>query len=129
MLDLLLRLGKDRKQFDHYLHDDLRHQGTQRDPGINFEAFEEAPDALKEFKESVIARADSFSRLVVILEGDGRPTQMIENTHGKEDVDTNEDHFCRFERNLVGKELKKRTSKERSRFTRLAASSRIPEKA
>ena len=75
LLDLLLRLRKDGEQFDHYLHDDLRHQRAQRDLGINFEAFEEAPDGLKEFEESVIARADSFSRLVVISEGDGRPAQ------------------------------------------------------
>ena len=49
LLDLLLRLSKDGKQFDHYLHDDLRHQRAQRDLGINLKPFEEAPDALKEF--------------------------------------------------------------------------------
>ena len=63
MLDLLLRLGEDGKQFGHYLYDYVRHQRGQRDLGIDFEAFEEVSDALKEFKEGVIARADSFSRL------------------------------------------------------------------
>jgi hypothetical protein len=64
MLDLLLCLGKNRKQLDHYLRDYLRHQRAQRDLGIDFEAFEEASDAFKEFKESVIARADPFGRLI-----------------------------------------------------------------
>ena len=64
MLDLLLRLGEDRKQLEQYLHDYLRHQRGQRDLGINLEAFEEASDALEEFKEGVIARADSFGRLI-----------------------------------------------------------------
>jgi hypothetical protein len=64
LLDLFLRLGKDGKHFDHYLYDYLRHQRAQRDLGIYFEAFEEASDAFEEFKESVIARADSFSRLI-----------------------------------------------------------------
>jgi hypothetical protein len=65
MLDLLLRLGEDAKQLDHDLHDYLCHQSAQRDLGIDFESFEEASDAFKEFKECVIARADSFGRLVV----------------------------------------------------------------
>jgi hypothetical protein len=64
MFDLLLRLGKDGKQLDHDLHDYLRHQSAQRDLCIYFEAFEEASDAFKEFKECVIARADSFGRLM-----------------------------------------------------------------
>ena len=64
MPNLLLRLGKNGKQFDRYLHDYFRHQSAQRDLGIYFEAFEEASDAFKELKESIIARADSFSRLI-----------------------------------------------------------------
>ena len=64
LFDLLLSLGKDCKHFDHDLYDYLRHQRAQRDFGIDFEAFEEASDALKQFKESVVARADSFSRLI-----------------------------------------------------------------
>ena len=57
---------------------------------------------------------------------------MKGNTHGKEDIDTDEDQFGGLERNLVGKELKKKKQgnrEDRSRLTRLAASSRIPEKA
>ena len=73
MLDLFLRLRKDGKQFRHYLHDYLRHQRAQRDLRINFEAFEEAPDTLKEFEESVIARAYPFGRLAV-TESDIRET-------------------------------------------------------
>src|ERR1700758_2284868 len=61
---LFLRLGKDGKQFDHYLHNYLRHQRAQVDLGINFETLEEVSDALKEFKESIIACADTFSRLM-----------------------------------------------------------------
>ena len=63
-LNFLLRLGENRKQLSHDLDDYLRHQRAQRDLGIYFEAFEEASDAFKEFKESVIARADSFGRLI-----------------------------------------------------------------
>jgi hypothetical protein len=48
MLDLLLRLRKDGKQLNHYFRDNLRHQRAQRDLGIDFEAFEEAPDTFKE---------------------------------------------------------------------------------
>jgi len=29
---------------------------------------------------------------------------MKENTHGKEDIDADEDQFCRLERNLAEKE-------------------------
>ena len=47
MLDLLLRLGEDGKQFGHYLYDYVRHQRGQRNLGIDFEALEEAPDALE----------------------------------------------------------------------------------
>jgi hypothetical protein len=64
MLDLLLRLGKDGKQLNHYFRDNLRHQSAQRDLGIDFEAFKEASDTFKEFEETVIARADSFGRLI-----------------------------------------------------------------
>ena len=63
LLDLFLRLGKDRKQLEQYLHDYLRHQRGQRDLSIYLEAFEEASDAVEEFKECVIARAYSISRL------------------------------------------------------------------
>jgi hypothetical protein len=48
MLDLLLRLCEDGKQLKHYLRDNLRHQRAQRDLCIDFESFEEAPDAFKE---------------------------------------------------------------------------------
>jgi hypothetical protein len=64
LFDLFLRLSEDRKHFDHYLYDYLRHERAQRDVGIDFEVFEEASDALEELKESVIARADSFGRLM-----------------------------------------------------------------
>ena len=64
MLNFLLGLREDRKQLGHDLHDYLRHQSAQRDLSIDFEAFEEASDAFKEFKESVVARADSFGRLI-----------------------------------------------------------------
>ena len=64
LLDLFLGPGKDFKHFDHYLYNDLCHQRAQRDLGIYFETFEEASDALKQFKEGFIARADSFSRLI-----------------------------------------------------------------
>ena len=64
MLNFLLGLREDRKQLGHDLHDYLRHQSAQRDLGIYFEASEEASDAFKEFKESVVARADSFGRLI-----------------------------------------------------------------
>ena len=61
--DLLLRQGKNRNQFDHYLRDYILHQRVQGDPGINMETFEEVPDALKELKEGVVARAYSIGRL------------------------------------------------------------------
>jgi hypothetical protein len=64
MLDLLLRLRKDGKQLNHYLCDYLRHQGAQRNLGVDFEAFEEASDTFKELEESVIARADPIGRLM-----------------------------------------------------------------
>ena len=64
LFDLLLSLSEDGKHFDHYFYDYLRHQRAQRDLGIDFEAFEEASDTLEELKESVIARADPFSRLI-----------------------------------------------------------------
>jgi hypothetical protein len=48
-------LGKDGKQFNHDIHDDLYHQRAQGYFCVNFKAFEEAPDSLKEFKESVVA--------------------------------------------------------------------------
>jgi hypothetical protein len=64
MFDLLLRLRKNRKQLNHYLSDNLRHQRAQRDLGVDFETFEEAPDTFKELEESAIARADPFGRLI-----------------------------------------------------------------
>jgi hypothetical protein len=64
LFDLFLRLSENRKHFDHYLYDYLRHQMAQRNLGIDFEAFEEASDTVEELKESVIARADSFSGLI-----------------------------------------------------------------
>ena len=64
LFDLLLSLSEDGKHFDHYFYDYLRHQRAQRDLGIYFEAFEEASDTLEELKESVIARAHPFSRLI-----------------------------------------------------------------
>jgi hypothetical protein len=64
MLDLLLCLGKNGKQLEHYLCDNLRHQSSQKHPRIDFEAFEEASDTFKEFEESVIACADPFCRLL-----------------------------------------------------------------
>ena len=66
MLDLLLRLAEDGKQLDHNLCDYLRHQSAQRDLGIDFETFEEAPNTFKEFEESVVARADPFGCLICI---------------------------------------------------------------
>ena len=40
---------------------------------------------------------------------------MKENTHGKEDIDTDEDQFRGLERNLVGKELKKKKTRRSRR--------------
>ena len=62
-VDMLLRKGKYRNQLDHYLRNYFLHQSVQRDPGINMETIEELSNALKEFKEGVIARAYSVSRL------------------------------------------------------------------
>ncbi len=62
-VDLFLRQGKYRNQLDHYLRDYIRHQWVQGDLGIDMETFEEVASALKEFKEGVIARAYSISRL------------------------------------------------------------------
>ena len=62
-IDLFLRQGKYRNQLDHYLRNNIRHQRVKRDLGINMETLEEVPNALKEFKEGVIARAYSISRL------------------------------------------------------------------
>jgi hypothetical protein len=62
---LLLCLRENGKQLNHYFCNYLRHQRAQRDLGIDFEAFEEAPDTFKEFEESVIARADSIGRLTL----------------------------------------------------------------
>ena len=64
MLDLLLRLTEDGKQLDHNLCDYFRHQSAQRNLGIDFEAFEEASNTLKEFEESIVARADPPCRLI-----------------------------------------------------------------
>src|SRR6266404_1725617 len=61
--DLLLRLSKHGKQFDHYLDDYFGHQRGERDLGIDFETFEKTPDAFEEFKESIVARAYSIGRL------------------------------------------------------------------
>ena len=64
VLDLLLRLAEDGKQLDHNLCDYFRHQSAQRNLSIDFKAFEEAPNTLKEFKESIVARADPLCRLI-----------------------------------------------------------------
>ena len=97
MLNLLLRLGEDGKQLDHDLHDDLRHQSAQRDLCIYFEAFEEASDAFKEFKESVIARTDSFGRLVVTGYQERLIDTIKRKTDCEEDIDADEDEICRLE--------------------------------
>ena len=64
VLDLLLRLAEDGKQLDHNLGDYFRHQSAQRNLSIDFEALEEAPNTLKEFEESIVARADPLCRLI-----------------------------------------------------------------
>ncbi len=61
--DLLLRLRENGKQLDHYLDNHFGHQRSERNLGIDFETFEEIPDAFEELKESVVARAYTFSRL------------------------------------------------------------------
>ena len=61
--DLLLRLGKNRNQLDHYLRNYILHHGVQGDPSIDVETFEEVPGAVKELKEGVIAPAYSIGCL------------------------------------------------------------------
>ena len=63
---LFLRQGKYRKQLDHYLRNYILHQSIQRDPGIDMKTFEEVSDAVKEFKEGIVARAYSVGRLKLI---------------------------------------------------------------
>jgi hypothetical protein len=47
------------EQLDHYLYYDLRHQRGNRDRSVDFEAFEETSEALKQVYERVVARADT----------------------------------------------------------------------
>jgi len=61
--DLLLRLRKHGKQFDHYLDDYFGHRRSERDLSVDFETFEKTPDAFEELKESIVARAYSIGRL------------------------------------------------------------------
>jgi hypothetical protein len=49
LFDLLCCKGKHRKQFDHYLYDDVRHYRGGGDVGINLETPEEIPQTFKEF--------------------------------------------------------------------------------
>jgi glutathione peroxidase-family protein len=62
--DLLLCQGEDINQLGHYLRNYLHHQRAQRNICVNFESFEEVSNAFKEFKESVIARADALGHEV-----------------------------------------------------------------
>ena len=55
LLDLLGRQGKHRKYFEHYLQDDVRHYGSERDHRIDLQTAEEVRQALKEVEEGVVA--------------------------------------------------------------------------
>ena len=61
--DLLGRDGDDREYLGHDPHKYVRHFGGQRNLSINSEPLEEALDALKQFDECIVARADIFCRL------------------------------------------------------------------
>ena len=54
-VNLLGRQGKNRKYFDHYLQDDIRHYRSERDHRKNLQTSEEVRQALKEVEESVVA--------------------------------------------------------------------------
>ena len=53
--NLLGRQGKHRKYFYHYLHDDIGQCRSEWDHRIDLETSEEAPQALKEVKEGIVA--------------------------------------------------------------------------
>ena len=55
LVNLLGRQGKHRKYFNHYLHDNIRHYRSERDHRIDLQTSEEAPQALKEVEEGVVA--------------------------------------------------------------------------
>ena len=52
-----------------------------------------ASDALKQFKESIVAHADSFSRLIQLnIRGEVIARyEKQESTHGEENIDANKD--------------------------------------
>jgi hypothetical protein len=55
VLDLFGRQGEHRKYFDHDLHDYIGHYRRGRDHRIDLETSEEAPQALKEAEEGIVA--------------------------------------------------------------------------
>ena len=63
LLDLLCRQGKHGKYFDHNFDDDVHHRDSGWDRLIHLNTLEEIPQAFKEFKKSVVARADSTGSL------------------------------------------------------------------
>jgi hypothetical protein len=54
-LNLFGRQGKHREYFHHYFHDDIGHYRSGRDHRIDLQTFEEAPQALKEVEERIVA--------------------------------------------------------------------------
>ena len=91
---LLRRDGEDREQFNHDLHEHLRHFRGQRYLSINLKTLEKALDAFKQVDDSSLACSGILRRLYnSCVRGMGSAKRKSENTDTEEGSNSSEDYF------------------------------------
>ena len=56
LFNLLRGQGKNRKQFNHYFDDDIRHYRSGRDHRVDLQTLQEVPQALEKVKQRIVTR-------------------------------------------------------------------------